>query len=72
MSGTSDHDLLIRIDERTETILKQQEALTKEQAAHGTRIGNLEGESNRLKGLVAAISAGVGFTASWLSRKLFG
>jgi len=52
----SDHDLLIRLDEKMDAILKRLEKGDTLMMKHGTRIGKLESFQATLIGIAAAVS----------------
>jgi hypothetical protein len=60
----SDHDLLVRIDERTTTLHTKVDKLTDD---HETRIRTLEKEANRWIGKQSIIGGMIGVAAAFIS-----
>lgn len=68
----SDHDLLIRLDEKVDTILKRLEKGDACMDEHDRRISRLENFQNTLLGIAATISIGISVAGSWIMSKLTG
>ena len=66
MMDASDHDLLIRLDEKMDAILKRLEKGDTLMMKHGARIGKLESFQATLIGIAAAVS----FTVSLIWSKI--
>jgi len=62
----SDHDLLIRLDEKMDAILKRLEKGDACMEEHEKRISKLESFQNTLLAFAGAISLAVSVTGSWV------
>lgn len=69
MTDESDHDILIRIDQRLTTAI---DGFNKDVGDHEERIRCLETNQNRFLGIIMAISAFMGVIGNRISTVLFG
>lgn len=65
-----DHDLLLRIDERTKTLIESQNAFTMYMERQNDRICQLEACQNRWLGRDGVIVAGIGVAAGTVGAGL--
>lgn len=72
MDDSERDQLLIRLDERVDTILKRLEKGDKCMEEHDRRIGALEQFQHTLLGIAVTISIGVSVAGSWIMSKLTG
>ena len=61
----SDHDLLIRLDEKMDAILKRLEKGDACMENHERRLGNLEGFQKTLLGIATTISVAITVFGNW-------
>jgi hypothetical protein len=72
MDDSERDQLLIRLDERVDTILKRLEKGDKCMEDHDKRIGALERFQQSLLGIAATISFAIATAGSWIMSKLTG
>jgi hypothetical protein len=71
MDEKTDHDLLIRLDEKVDVILKKQDKFEENYKDHAKRLNKLEGFRGQIIGFAAAMSFGISFLVSKLGS-MFG
>jgi hypothetical protein len=65
-ANTSDHDLLIRLDEKMDNMLSRLEKGDACMDDHENRIGKLESLQNTILAFAGAVALGVSVAGSWV------
>jgi len=64
------HEMIGRIDERTELMMKSMDEFKRSADSHDTRIASLESDRTKAKGVILGISLGSGTIGALLAKIL--
>lgn len=68
--STDLHQMIGRIDERTELMMKSMDEFKRSANSHDTRISSLESDRTKAKGVILGISLGSGTIGALLAKVL--